>query len=299
MPVSSLSRGVAAALIVASAGVSAQPLSSGSTYAVVPYLHMDSDLDAGGEASFAGVFTSLGRRWALSERSSLGLRLSFDYEDWDFSGPVAFGGAEPWSEIYRLGLSLPYIHAAGNGWRWTVTPTVGYSGESGARSSDAIEYGATLSVAQRVRPDLLFGLGVGVFKQIEDTSAFPFVIIDWRINERLRLSNPLPPGPTGGAGLELSYAFSNGWEAGLAASYRSRRFRLDRDGPFPDGVGERQYIPVVARIGRSLSEGIALDFYLGAETGSKLRVEDRNGNRLFSDDKDPAVLVGMSLVGRF
>jgi hypothetical protein len=299
MPAPSLSRGVAAALLVASAGVSAQSPGSAYSYAIAPFYHADSDLDAGGEASFAGVFTSLGRRWALDERSSLGFRLGFEYEDWDFSGPAAFGGAEPWSEVYRLGLSLPYTYTTGNGWLWTATPTVGYSGESGASSSDAIEYGATLSVAQRVRPDLLLGLGVGVFEQIEDTTAYPFVIVDWRIDERWRPANPLPAGPAGGAGLELSYALSGDWEAGLAAAYRSKRFRLDSDGPFPDGVGEHRYIPVVARIGRSLSEGVSLDFYLGFETGSKLRVEDRNGNRLFSDDQDPGVLVGMSLVGRF
>jgi hypothetical protein len=299
MPAPTLSRGVAAAFVLASAGVSAQPPGSGYSFAIAPFAHFDSDLDSGGEASFAGVFTSLGRRWALDERSSLGFRLAFDYEDWDFNGPVAFGGSDPWGEIYRLGLSLPYAYAAGNGWLWTVTPTVGYSGESGASSSDAIEYGATLSAAQRVRPNLLLGFGVGLFEQIEDTNVYPFVIVDWRIDERWRLSNPLPAGPAGPAGLELSYDLAGGWETGLAVTYRSKRFRLDSDGPFPDGVGEHRYIPVVARVGRSLSETLQLDFYLGAETGTKLRIEDRNGNRLFSDDQDSGFLLGASLVGRF
>ncbi len=299
MPSAGLSRGVAAALIVVSAGASAQSPGSGISYAIAPFYHSASDLDAGGETSFAGVFTSLGRRWSPDERSSLGFRLALDYEDWDFSGPVTFGGADPWDDIYRIGLSLPYSYTASNNWRWNVTPTVGYSGEAGASSSDAIEYGATLSMAQRVRPDLLLGLGVGVFEQVEDTDVYPFVMVDWRVDERWRLSNPLPAGPAGPAGLELSYALSDVWETGLAVAYRSKRFRLDSDGPFPDGVGEHRYIPVVARIGRSLSEGLSLDVYLGAETGTTLRVEDRNGARLFSDDQDPGLLLGTSLVGRF
>jgi hypothetical protein len=35
------------------------------------------------------------------------------------------------------------------------------------------------------------------------------------------------------------------------------------------------------------------------EADTKLRVEDRDGNRLFEDDPDPAVLLGVSPVGHF
>lgn len=293
-------RGCSAAILMAASAVAgAQSSSGGYTFSLTPFYHFDSDLDAGGDASFAGVFTSFGRSWALDERSSLGFRLQFDYEDWDFSGAQGFGGADPWDDISRFTLAVPYRFVASNGLIWNVTPAVGYTGESGASSSDSIEYGATLSAVQRVHPDLLLGLGIGVFDQIEDTTVFPFVIVDWQINQRWRLSNPVQAGPAGPAGLELSYALSNGWEAGLAVAYRSNRHRLDKDGPFPDGVGEHRYIPVVARMGRSLSETLKLDFYLGAETGTRLRVEDRNGNRLFEDDQDPGVLLGASLVGRF
>ena len=291
--------GIAALLVVLSGGASAQAPGSGYSYSITPFYHVDSDLDAGGEASFAGVFASLGRRWALDQRSSLGFRLNFDYEDWDFDGVQGFGGADPWGEIYRVRMSLPYTFAAGNGWLWSITPTLGYAGESGASSSDAIEYGATLSAMQRLRPNLLLGFGIGVFEQIEDSNVFPFLIVDWRIDERWRLANPLQAGPAGPAGLELSYALDGGWETGLAAAYRSNRHRLDSGGPFPDGVGEHRFIPVVARIGRSLSEQLRLDFYLGAATGTKLRVENRDGNRLFEDDQDPGLLLGISLVGRF
>jgi hypothetical protein len=51
--------------------------------------------------------------------------------------------------------------------------------------------------------------------------------------------------------------------------------------------------------GGSTSAGACRTHYLGAETGTKLRVEDRNGNRLFEDDQDPGVWLGVSLVGRF
>jgi len=37
----------------------------------------------------------------------------------------------------------------------------------------------------------------------------------------------------------------------------------------------------------------------GRRGGHEMRVEDRDGNRLFEDDPDPAVLLGVSPVGHF
>jgi len=286
-------------VLVASGASVAQEATGAYSYSVTPFYHLASDLDQGGEASFAGVFASLGRTWALDEQSSLGFRLSFEYEDWDFSGVQGFGGAKPWSEIYRFTASIPYTFATRGGWLWNVTPTVGYTGESGARSSDAVEYGATASLARRVNPDLLLGVGIGAFEHIEDSIVFPFLIVNWQINSDWRLSNPLQVGPAGPAGLELTRTFGNGWETGLAAAMRTNRQRLDKNGPVPDGVGEHRHVPIVARVGRNLSETLKLDFYLGAETNTRLRIEDRDGNRLYSDDQDSGFLMGVSLTGRF
>jgi hypothetical protein len=245
------------------------------------------------------VLTSLARTWALDARSTLRLGLSVDYEDWRFNDIAAFGGAQPWGSLYRVGLSVPYSYITAGGWRLTFSPTLEYAGESGAELSDALEYGALVSAARRLSPDLTLGLGVGVYERIEQTRAFPFLIVDWRITERLRLTNPLPAGPAGPAGLELSYALDSGWEIGLAAAFRSFRFRLDENGPVPNGIGENSYLPVVARIGRRISEALTLNLYAGAALAGDLRVEDRDGNGLYDEDRDPAGLVGLSLVGRF
>jgi hypothetical protein len=283
-------------------GVSAaagQTAAGASSFSIAPIYNSDSDLDSGGEAGYAGVLTSLARSWPLDSRSSLGLRVGFDYEDWRFDQPRAFGGQDPWTQIYRLGLSVPYRFVTDGGWRWAFTPTIEYSGESGARFSDALEYGAILAVAQRFGPDLTLGLGVGVFEQIEETRVFPFVAIDWQITDKTRLTNPFAGGPAGPAGLELSYALPSGWEIGIGGAYRSFRHRLDRDGPFPDGIGEHRVIPVYLRLGHALSPDLRLGLYAGAALGSELRVEDQHGDRLSDEDLDPAVTLGLSLSGRF
>lgn len=286
-------------MLLSAAAPSTGAAASGITYSVAPVYQADSDLDSGGEAGYTGVIGSFGHRWSLDERASLGVRLRFVYEDWRFDDPRAFGGVDPWGEVFRLGLSLPYALVTDGGWRWTLTPTIESAAESGARFSDSLEYGASLAVGRAIRPDLTFGLGIGVYERIEDTSVFPFVMIDWRITDRLRLSNPAATGPSGPAGLEISYTLSSGFEVGLGAAYRSDRFRLDRDGHVAGGIGEHRSIPVLASIGRQFSPGLSLKFYAGAALGGELNVENEAGRRLYREDQDPAAMVGLLLSGRF
>jgi hypothetical protein len=294
-----LGLGLASTLMAFSAATVAQPPSAAYRFTVTPIYRMASDLDSGGEARYGGLLLSLGRSWSLDARSTLGFGLDFGHLDWSFDNPAGFGGVVPWDQVDRLGLSVPFTYAAGGGWTLGLSPTVEYSGESGAEVSDALEYGALVSLVKPVREGLTLGVGFGVYERIEDTSLFPVLIVNWRINERLRLSNPAPAGPTGPAGLELSYALGSGWELGVGGAYRSNRFRLDEDGPFPSGVGEYRRVPVLARIGRRLSDGLSLNFYAGVSLDSELRVEDAKGRGLYTEDLDPAATFGLSLAGRF
>lgn len=293
-----LRHALAAALMFSSAGACAAAATNYSA-AVTPFYQSDSDLDSGGEAGYAAVFTSIRGNWTLDAHSSLGLGLRFDYEDWRFNDTGPLGGIQPWDRLSRVGISIPYSYTTDGGWRWTFSPTVEYSGESGASVSDSLEYGALISAARRLHSGLTLGLGVGVYARIEETRAFPFLIVDWRITDRLRLTNPLATGPAGPAGLEISYSLGSGWDAGIAAAYRSFRFRLDEKGPIPNGIGENQNVPLVARIGKDISDTLSFNFFVGATLAGNLRAEDRNGNRLYDVDRDPAALIGLSLAARF
>ena len=296
---SRLGAALAGAFILLGSSVSAQQPDSSYRFAVTPIYRMDSDLESGGEARYGGLLMSLGRSWSLDARSTLGFGLNFNQFDWRFDNPMGFGGVAPWDQVNHLGLSVPFTYRTGGGWTLGVSPTVEYAGETGAELSDALEYGALLSMVKPIRDDLTLGFGFGVYDRIEETSLFPVLIVNWRINERLRLSNPASAGPTGPAGLELSYALGSGWELGIAGAYRSNRFRLDQDGPFPSGVGEYRRVPVLARIGRRFSDALSLNLYAGVSLNSELRVENANGRGLYKEDLDPAATFGVSLAGRF
>jgi hypothetical protein len=288
-------------LVALSAGCATVAASGppGLSASIAPVYQFDGGLDSGGTSGYTALLMSFGGSLPLDARSSIGLRLRLDGEDWRFDDPVGFGGVAPWDRLYRAGISLPYSLTTEGGWRFGLTPTLESAAETGARTSESLEYGATASVARTLSPNLTLGVGVGVFDKIEETSAFPFLVIDWRINERLRLTNPFAAGPAGPAGLELTYRFDSGWTGGIGAAYRSYRFRLDEDGPFPNGVGEHRFIPVFIQLGRALTDSVSINLYAGVATMTRLRVEDSGGRRLVEEDQDPAAMLGLSIIGRF
>lgn len=300
MPARDLLRVTCAAILaMGCVAASAAPPPSSLAFSLVPLQRFDSGLDAGGEVGYSALLLSLAATRALDRRASLGLRLSLDAEDWRFDRPLGFDGVDPWGQILRVGVSLPYRFTTESGWSLGLTPTIESSGETGARFADTIEYGATLSAARAVRPDLTLGVGIGVFERIDETRAFPYVVVDWRIDERWRLANPFAASPAGPAGLELSYRFDGGWTAGLGAAYRSYRHRLDTDGPIPGGIGEHRFVPVFVQLSRPVTESLSINLYAGAALATRLRVEDAAGQRLHSEDVDPAEMLGISLFGRF
>lgn len=296
---SRLGAGLACSLVLFSVATFAQPPAASYRFAITPIYRMDSDLDSGGEARYGGLLMSLGRSWSLDARSTLGFSLNVNQFDWRFDNPMGFGGVAPWDQVNHLGLSVPFTYSTAGGWILGVSPTVEYAGETGAEFSDALEYGALMSMVKPLREGLTLGFGFGLYERIEETSLFPVLIVNWRINERLRLSNPVPAGPSGPAGLELSYGLGSGWELGIGGAYRSNRYRLDQDGPFPNGVGEYRHVPVLARIGRRFSDSLSLNLYAGVSLNAELRVENANGRGLYKEDLDPAGTFGLSLTGRF
>lgn len=105
----------------------------------------------------------------------------------------------------RYGVSVPVSWALSNNWSLTVAPSVDWFDEKSASNSESRVWGAMVSGVKQFGGGNRLGVGLGVYDQIEKTSVFPVVIVDWRLNDRWSLVNPLPSGPTGPAGLELDF----------------------------------------------------------------------------------------------
>ncbi len=266
---------------------------------VSAYYVFETGLDQGGDFSVTGLLGSLDVLHQFTPAFAAGVSLRYGYEDWDFAGtPGAFRDT-PWGDIHRPSVGFVFTYAPNDDLRFLAVPTVQWAYEQGASTGDALKGGAIFAATRKFSPTLSLGFGIGVFDELEKTRVFPFVLLDWQINERLRLGNPFRAGPAGGAGLELAYKFDDAWEVAAGGTWRSYRFRLDRDGPYPDGIGESRGVPLFLRTSYSVTRDARLDFLAGVLVGGKLIVSDSNGNDIAEDDHDAAPIVGITLRTRF
>lgn len=266
---------------------------------LTPWYRGGAALGGGGRVQASGVMFRAGVEGPVGGGRRAGLSLAYDFTEYAFSSAVELGHAAPWTEVHHLGLSTPFLFLFAGGWSLLASPSVDLFLEEGAELGDATAYGAVVAVSKRFGARLRLGLGVSAFERLGEPGIVPFPVIDWRITERLRLTNPLSAGPTGGAGLELRFEVDARWTVGAGGAYRSNRFRLRDGGPFPGGAGEEQAVPAFVRAGRRVGRGFALDLYAGALLDGRLRVEDSSGRELDEQEFDPAPLVGGTLSARF
>ncbi|HET57792.1 MAG TPA: hypothetical protein ENN35_05040 [Deltaproteobacteria bacterium] len=258
-----------------------------------------SGMDGGGDVSINHYGIGVDGSTSLTDKLRFRGRLGYDREEYDFSGTNTFPVAKPWNTINHAGLST--------GLEYTLTdkctigggPVMRYAGETGAEFHDSLIYGALVTVRYRINPDFLIGFGGGVFHGFHETMVIPTLIVSWNITDRLRLGNAHRPGLTGTPGLELSYGVSDDWEIAVGGGYRSAKFRLDRDGSVPGGIGENTGWPVHARISYNSEPSFRLDLYGGAALGGKLELQDSGGNGIRSTHHSTAPILGLHIRKNF
>ncbi len=283
-------------------GAQAQPAGPGDanrtvySFSFSPIYQFESDFDRGGSFSVQRYGFNFDASKPVSNSLRAGISLGYDFEKYDFSGTTSFAGTDPWSDIHRFSAGLPVSWRMTDSWSLFISPQVEWYGESGVDNwGDAFGYGAVFAVSYRVSPGLTLGAGAGVFSRMEETRGFPYIAIDWKITEELRLGNPFRTSPSGPAGLELSWRLSDRWEIAAGGAYRSFRFRLDDSGVAPNGIGEVDSTVGYARLTYRMGRDLKLDLYGGAAFNGKMRIADRNGNELRSDDFDTAPMAALSL----
>jgi len=282
--------------------VHAQSLPPGTTVgsaSLAGGAQFDTDFDSGGNFRRAELAASgeILRQW--TPQLAAGLTVRYQFDQWNFDQPKAFGGRAPWGDVQapQLGASLIYAPAAD--WRIVIAPSIQWSYEDGASASDAQIYGAVAIATKVFSPTLTLGIGAAAYRELSETKVFPFIAVNWKINDQWRLSNPLPAGPAGGAGLELTYTPVEGWEFGGGGAYRSTAFRLNNDGPVPGGIGEATSIPLFLRISKDITPKTRLDFYALALVNGKLTLKSPGGDDIVSEDYKTAPALALSLRHRF
>ena len=269
------------------------------SFSYTPLYQFETDLDGGGSFDVSRHYFRFGVTRTINRNLRMGLGVSYDYEKWDFNNLSNVAGASPWNSIQRPGISLPISYRFADSWTLGLSPAVELSRASGAKIDKSFTYGAVVSLSHNFGPDLFLGLGFGLFDRLEKTNFFPFIVINWKINEQLRLSNPFRAGPAGPAGLELVYSPQRNWELGVGGAYRSYRFRLDDASAVPNGVGENEFVAGFLRVQRKLGSKMSLDLATGALFAGELSIENSDGNGIGEDKYDTSPFVALTLEGKF
>ncbi len=266
---------------------------------VTPVYQAKGDLDGGGQYSVASAIVRAGLSGDLGRGRRAGVTINYDYNDYSFSDPVRFGNIAPWSNVQRFGVSGLLTYGLYDGWGVGLAPSLDWFRENGAHTGKALSWGGIVSATKRFVDGNRLGFGMGLFYRIEKTSIFPFLLVDVRFSDRWRLVNPLPAGPTGPAGLEIEYRLDGQWNVGLGAAWRNTRFRLNKDGAVPNGIGEEYGIPLFLRATHTLGEQKSLNLYAGFVTNGHLRVEDSSGNEIRRINFNATPIFGATILARF
>ena len=269
------------------------------TAALTAFGQFNTDLDSGGRFNWAGGIATATLARRFTPQLSVGLQLRYEYQSWNFDAPTAFGGVAPWKNLNAPSIGIPFSYAYSQDLFFNVTPIVQWAYENGAQTGDAQSYGAVAAVSKVFSPDLVVGLGVSAFRRIDKTQVLPFLVIDWKINEKWRVANPFAAGPIGGAGLEVVYTPDDQWEYAEGLAYRSYRFRLAQDAPTANGIGENSFIPLFLRVSRKFGKELRLDFYGALAAGGKLSVDNSDGSGRYSDNYKIGPVLGATLQVKF
>lgn len=258
----------------------------------------NTDLDAGGDFSVSSIGARYNLFHSLGEGKSLGGSFGYRADSFDFGGAGGLGKADPWDTIHSLSLTGLYGTPLGGDWDLRLAPSLTLAGESSAAISDSLIYGGVFTFSRTFSESLTLGIGAGVFSELEEINGFPILAVRWEFAPGWTLQNPLRPGPTGPAGLEVSYKVDD-WDLGIGAAYRSYRFRLADDAPVSGGIGEYTSNPLFLRASRSINRSFSFDVYGGVLLGGSLKVDDSGGGGLVDSDFEAAPFAAISLTGRF
>jgi hypothetical protein len=265
-------------------------------------------MDAGGDVSVNVWSSRLAARYSWANGLSAGLSLGYGEQRYDFDtdpvGPngtvTGFSGNAPWSRIRNVRVSAPVFWQPNERWNLFAIPTMRWNAERNAALDDGRIGGLLTAASYRVNDRLSIGPGFGVFSELEDdTSWFPILAIDWRITDSLTLSTGRGFAATRGPGLSLGWEANEHWSVSLGGRYEKERFRLDKRGVAPGGIGESQATSVYLVVTRRLGYVGSISAIAGVDLNGSLRLEDADGDLLERTDYGSASYFGATAQLRF
>ena len=256
----------------------------------------ETTVDDGGDLSVtrlsgvADADTKLSKNWEMS------VRLTYTLDAYDFSDAVGIGAglSEPWDDIHTAAAGVLLSYSMSQQWTLFGGPVIQSSRESGADFDDGITAGGIFGATYIASRELVVGGGLIITGQIEDDIRIsPLLIFNWGLTDNLRVSSRTTGNILTRTGAELVFSNNDQWEFAFGMASYFSRFRLDNDGPAPDGVGEEESLPLWLRATFSPSSTFRVEAIGGLALDGHLRLENEDGDLITDQDYDTSPFVGL------
>jgi hypothetical protein len=256
----------------------------------------ETSVDDGGDVSINRLGGVLDTQTNLGKDLEMSIRLTYAVDAYDFSDAIGIGAGfnEPWDDIHTAAAGVLFTYAMSQQWRVFGGPVFQSARESGADFSDGITAGGIFGATYIASRELVVGGGLIITSQLEDDiRVSPLFILSWGLSDNLRVSSRTTGNILTRTGAELVYAANKKWEFGFGLANYFSRFRLDDEGPAPDGVGEDESLPIWLRATYSPSSAFHLEALGGLALNGNLRLENEDGDRITDQDYDPSPFLGL------
>lgn len=228
----------------------------------------------------------------IAQYSQLSVGFDYEHSSYDFKDATAFvaGTSSPFGDVNRETLSARFSQFLSQEWSYFVGGSVSLSGEEGAETGESVQ--GVIYAAPRYAFSETFSVAIGVLvaTKLEDNAlVLPLATINWDFAERWNLSN------NGKLGLAVTYKPDDAWALSVGASYDSRDFRLDRNGPVPGGVGRDTRVPVAFTAAYTPTPRINLEATIGAHLAQNIEILNASGDSIADVDADPSMFLALRL----
>ncbi len=259
------------------------------------YAETDFDTPVG-EIESTTYGAKVGLMFPIDDRARLQMSFGADITDYDITpvagavGTTAATVGAQFDSVIEYGVDAMYFRAIDAERSYFVGGGIGIAAEGGA--DDALTWNALGGFSIQSSPNFRWGLGIGVFSQIEDdVRMLPLPQIAIGFDDYWSLESK-------GPGVKLNYKWSEQLSMGVLAQFDGKSFRIDDDNTLvPDGAVKITGVPVSYYLDYSGGESsrISLFAQVGVVLGGSMEILNSSGNTVVDEDIDAGVFAGVGL----
>lgn len=260
---------------------------------------LDTNLtDNDGSFSVNRGFVQLSTGYAWDRRNTVSLSAGWGSSNYVFDDEARIDGLRPWGRIEDFRISLPVRFNIGEKADFIVIPSVRSYAEEGSSRSDGRTEGVIAGMGWRFSDVLTIGPGFGWYSELGGGSnAFPIVVVDWQISDRLSLQTGRGLAASQGPGFTLSYELNDRWNVSALARFEKIRFALD-EGVRDAAIGEDRSAPLLLSLDYTPWPMTSASFFIGAELNGELNLESNKGREIASSEYETAPVLGFAFRSR-